>query len=259
MDLTELMALSAADWKLARLRGQPAVLVIQFPQLLDQGLALNRAAALIEKSGASRDRVLDDSSLKDLIARSGDNQKTFYQGHGYVAEQLARFYTLARAQGVALNPQEQRLRQMLLDARGLSVHGMGYSAPGLQSVVSFTATQADDPRTPQDEGIDALRRESVLRHELSHGMFFTDRRYREHCWRFWRERLNDSERQLLRAMLGRLNYDTGNQTLMVNEAQAFLMHTPDARAFNAAALGVTQTQLADMRRRFLLGAPAVTR
>ena len=258
-DLAELLAARTTDWNVARVRGQPAILVIEFPSLREQGLALNRAAALIEKAAGSRTRVLDDRALGELITRQGDNVQTFYQGHGYVVEQLARFFTLAAAQGLTLNMQELRLRQLLLDARSLSAQASAYVAQGLQSVVTFTATQVDDPRTPQDEGIDAMRRESVLRHELSHGLFFTDRRYREHCWRYWRERLSEEERQLFRGVLARLHYDAGNEELMVNEVQAFLMHTPDMRAFNAAALGVTATRLADLRRRFLPGAPAAMR
>lgn len=259
LDLAELLAARTTDWKVARVRGQPAVLVIEFPSLREQGLALNRAAALIEKAAGSRTRVLDDRALGELITRQGDNEQTFYQGHGYVVEQLARFFTLAAAQGLTLNMQELRLRQLLLDARSLSAQASAFVAQGLQSVVTFTATQTDDPRTPQDEGIDAMRRESVLRHELSHGLFFTDRRYREHCWRYWRERLSEEERQLFRSVLARLHYDAGNEELMVNEAQAFLMHTPDMRAFNATALGVTAAKLADLRRRFLPGAPAAMR
>ena len=42
---------------------------------------------------------------------------------------------------------------------------------------------------------------------------------------------------------------------MVNETQAMLMHTPDERAFGAAALGVSQAELAKMRLRFEPGDP----
>jgi pilus assembly protein CpaF len=59
----------------------------------------------------------------------------------------------------------------------------------------------------------------------------------------------------LRRMLVRLNYDGANEDLIVNEAQAFLMHTPDDRAFNAASLGIAERQLSDLRRRFMQGAP----
>ena len=39
-------------------------------------------------------------------------------------------------------------------------------------------------------------------------------------------------------------------TLVLNEAQAFLMHTPDGRAFNAVGVGMTEPELATLRMRF---------
>lgn len=255
LDVPELLDRRTTDWQIARLRGNPAVLVIEFPSLAEQGAAMNRIAALLEKAGAPRDRVLNDAALADLIRRHGDNPQTFYQGHNYVAAQLARFYTLAARQGQSLNVQEERLRKTLVEAHVLSRDGDATIAQGLQAVVSYTATQRDDPTTPLDESIDDRRRESVLRHELSHGLYFTNRAYRDHCWRFWRERLTEDERERLRRMLVRLNYDGANEDLIVNEAQAFLMHTPDDRAFNAASLGIAERQLSDLRRRFMQGAP----
>lgn len=255
LEVRELLQQRAGDWRAARLRGNPAVLVIEFPSLKEQGAAMNRAAALIEKSGAPRDTVLSDAALQALIVRQGDTAQTFYQGHNYVAEQLARFYALAARQGQDLNAQELRLKRLLVQAHALAGDGQATAAKGLQAVISFTAAQRDEPATPNDESIDERRRESVLRHELSHGLFFTSREYRDHCWRFWRDRLSHEEREALRGMLARLHYESGNEELMVNEAQAFLMHTPDDRAFNAASLGVSEAKLADLRKRFLAGAP----
>lgn len=243
------------EWRLARLRGNPQVLVLEFPDLAEQGAAMNRAAAFIEKAEAPRDRVLSDAELSRLIARQGDNEQTFYQGHDYVGDQLARFYTVAAAQRQPLNVHEQRLLQLLLDKRVLTREGSSYVAQGLQAIVTFTGTQGDDARTPQDEAVDSRRRESVLLHELSHGLFFTSAAYREHCWRFWRERMTADERARFRRMLAQMNYDAANEALLVNEMQALLMHTPDTRAFSAASLGLTEAQLADMRARFRRGMP----
>ena len=43
--------------------------------------------------------------------------------------------------------------------------------------------------------------------------------------------------------------------IMINEMQAFLMHTPDSRAFSAAHLGVDDVTLAILRNRFAKDAP----
>lgn len=254
----ELLALRAdAGWQPRWLRGNAAVLVIQFPGLLAQGRALNRAAALIEKGGMRRDRVLTDAELRAALLASGDNEASYFFGHDYRAEDLGRFFSLAQAQQLVLNADELRLRQLLLDAGLLQAPAPGRfsGTPGL-ALISFSAEQADDPATLQDESVDAQRRESVLRHELSHGRYFTDAAYRDHCRRFWRERLSETERQAWRRYLDRQGYDPGNEDLMANETQALLMHTPDTRDFDAAALGMGERELEGQRARFRLGLPA---
>jgi hypothetical protein len=246
-----LVAAAPGDWRVARLSDNEAVLAIEFPDLLAQGLTFNRVAAFIEKKGGARERVLTDAELTALVARSGDNTETFYQGHDYTGIDLARFYSLAAAQLLGLNAQELRLLRLLLQEGVMRESGPGtYVAVSRQAVISFSAVQLDNPTTMQDESIDAQRRASVLIHEFSHGQFFTRHEYQKSCWIFWNEVLDDAERQQFRAYLATQDYDASNEELMVNEVQALLMHTPDARAFNAAALGVGATQLEQWRRRF---------
>ena len=249
--LTELVR---NDWLVHRLLGDEAVLVIEFPSLELQGLALNRVAALIEKKGGSRVSVLNDEQLQALIKSTGDDTSTFYFGHDYTAADLARFYTLAFSQGIALNPNETRLRQQLLDANLLSQTAVGqFTGADPGALVTFSATQPNDPRTKLDESVDALRRASVMSHELSHGRYFTDKAYREHCWFFWNSLLNDHERTLWRNYLAMQGYDMHAEDLMVNETQALLMHTPDARDFSAKELHLSDAELEGLRERFRLG------
>lgn len=257
----ELLALRAEpDWQLRWLRGNGDVLVIQFPNLWAQGRALNRAAALIEKGGARRDQVLTDAGLRAALAAADDNEASYFLGHDYRADDLAKFFNLAHVQQVALNVDELRLRQLLLDAGLLHTAPPGqfsgrFSGQPDRALISFSAEQADDPATPQDEGMDSQRRESVLRHELSHGRYFTDARYRDHCRHFWAGLLSETERQVWRRYLDQQGYDPANEDLMVNETQALLMHTPDTRDFDAAALGMGATELEDLRARFRQGMP----
>lgn len=234
------------DWRVARLLGNEAVLVIEFPNLREQGLAFNRAAAFLEKKHSSRDHVLSDAELAALLTRSGDTVETFYYGHDYTGPQLKQYFERAQAQGIALNAQEQRLRGVLQAAALWQAGG----EPTQQAVISFSAQQADDPATPADEGVDALRRESTLRHELSHGEFFTRPAYQKQSWHFWQQGLSKDERAMFRRMLAGMDYDPDNEELMANETQAILMHTPDTRAFDAGNLGVTPAQLQDLRARF---------
>lgn len=232
------------------------MLAIEFPSLAEQGAAMNRLAALLEKADAPRDRVLTDAELAALITRAGDNAQTFYQGHDYDGPGLARFFTLVQRQGQALNAQEQRLRSVLLGSGLLVETPEGLRPQGVQAVITFTATQADDPATAADETVDDRRRDSVLRHEFSHGRYFTRPVYRDHCRRFWREGLTDAQRELMRRYLAGLGYDRSDEELMLNESQALLMHTPDTRAFSAEAVGIPDAELSDIRTRFWRSMPA---
>lgn len=249
--------LDTAAWRFARLRSNPRILVIEFPGLRAQAGTFNRVAALTEKTGAPRDRLLSDDELAALIRGSGESADTFYFGHDYSDTSLLHFYNLAAASPTLLNPSERQLREALLARQVLAAEGarLVASAPP-QAVISFTRTQADDPATPTDETVDAVRREAVLRHELSHGQFFTRDDYRAHCWEFWRGALSEVERQSFRKYLAGLDYDPQNEELMVNETQALLMHTPDPRAFDPADVGLSPERLRSLQIRFGVGVPA---
>jgi hypothetical protein len=241
----------------SRLKTNPAILVIEFPTLHEQGLAMNRLAAMFEKRAAQRERVLSSLELDELMRRSGDTVASFYQGHDYPAAKVARFFTLAETQRVELNAQETQLRALMLDARLMQRGDDGsYRALGEQAAVSFTGVQPDNPSTPANEMVDRVRREAVLRHELSHGEFFTNAAYRAHCINFWRKVLSERERTMFRTYLKGLEYNPSDDTLMANETQALLMHTPDSRAFNAKDLGISDAALSQLHIRFRAGEPA---
>jgi len=240
------------DWLVHRLAGAPQVLVVEFASLSTQGRALNRVAALVEKRGGARDRVLGDAELQALIAHGGDTEASYFLGHDYRARDLARFYTLAAAQGVALNADELRLRTLLERARLINATAPGrYAGADPGAFVSFGAATPAAARAVAR--VDAARRASIMAHELSHGRFFTDAVYREHCAFFWHQLLTEPERAAWRRYLAEQGYDPANEELMVNETQALLMHTPDARDFSAAALHWSDAELEGLRERFRLG------
>jgi hypothetical protein len=251
LTLPQLLSGRSSDWRVVRLRDHPAMLVIEFPSLAEQGAALNRVAALVQKAGAPRDRVLPDDELAALIDRHGDNAQTFFTGHDYTDSDIVRFFRLAAAQRQPLNVQEERLRRVLVQARFLRDDAVPAAAGfAVQALITFTAIQPDDPATPFDEAVDARRRASVLRHEYGHGLFHTQPAYREHCRRFWVEALSTVQRESMRTWLARQGYDSRDEELMINEAQALLMHTPDTRAFDARSVGIDAKELAALRQRF---------
>jgi hypothetical protein len=202
---------------------------------------LNRVAALVEKADLPRDRVLTDEELDAAIRKAGDTVETYYYGHDYPAEALVRFFTVADAQHIRLDPQEERLRALLRQLGWSGANAVG----GLISV----------PAVGSDPYITMAARTSILRHELSHGEFFSDPEYAAYVHTFWLTTLTEAERANIRKFLGTEGYDTADETLMYNEMQAYLMFTRDPTFFRPDLVGLTPGRLADLQARFLHGMP----
>lgn len=235
----EILAHRAAAPALLRLRENPRVFVLDFPDLAAQGAALNRVAALVEKAGLPRERVLGEGELAAAIARAGDTAETWYYGHDYRGAALERFFALAARDGVALSPAEDRVRAQLALARRLVPEGE----------VALISVAAPGPR------MDAAMRASILRHEIGHGHYFTIPAYAAHVRRTWESGFTEAERAAFRRFLAAEGYDAEDEDLMANEAQAYLLHTPDARFFAPSHLGMTEEGVERLRALLRDGAP----
>jgi hypothetical protein len=236
----EMLATTADQAVMLRLRDNPSVFVLLFPSLDDQGAALNRMAALVEKAGLPRDRLLDDAALARAIAQSGETPGTWYLGHDYEGADLARFFALADRDGIALNPGEIWVRARFAEARALVPAGMEIA------LVSVANAGPD---------LDPAMRATILHHEIGHGHFFTRPALRAHVLRVWRERFGEQDRQAIRRFLGREGYDTSNDVLMANEAMAYLLFTPDPRFFSPRHLGITEVEFDRLRQAMRDGLP----
>jgi hypothetical protein len=224
--------------KVSRLAADPAIVVVEFPSLRAQGLALDRVAALVEKAATPRDRVLDDVELDRAITDCGDTVESYYYGHDYKAADLARFFGLARQDGVALNGQEMWLKKLLLQ--------LGWLTPGANGAL-ITLPAANPPITEEMRAV-------ILHHEISHGAFYTDPVYADYAVEFWNG-LTAGERGAFTAFLGSQGYDTKNTMLMLNETQAYLIFTRDPNFFNASVVGMTAARIDQLRGRFIAGMP----
>ncbi len=238
-DEAEILANEADGVTVFRFAHNRRVLVLDFASLLEQGLMLNRVAALVEKSGLPRDRVLGDAELEAAISASGNSMETYYLGHDYAAADLLRFFALADRDGLRLRPQEEWLRGLLRQTGMLSPEARG-------ALISIPRVSAAG---------DAGMRAAILRHELSHAEFFSNPGYASYARQFWREGLDEAGRQVFRRYLAAQDYDPQVEDLMVNEMQAYLMHTPDVRLFSAASLGVAVEVMDRWQASFLLGMP----
>ena len=225
-----------------RFADDPAIVVLDFASLRSQGLMLNRVAAFVEKAAAPRDRVLDDAQLGALIRAGGDTVETFYYGHDYSASALARFFAVAEQDHITLDPQEEALRALLAQ--------LGWLAPGVQAgLISL-------PRAGANANVTAEARRVILRLELAHAAYFSNPAYAAFVRSFWELALNDAERSAIRRFLASEEYDVGNDALVENEMQAYLMFTHDPAIFTSKDIDMAPRRLAELQLLFYRNMPA---
>lgn len=228
-----------ADLTIFRFADEPRILVLEFASLREQGRMFNRLAAFVEKAGLPHNRLLSEREIDTAIRRRGVTVATFYYGHDYAADAVARFFEAADREHVALNQRERMLRALLRQQDWL--------APGITaSVISLPAAGAD---------ITAAAHAAILRHELAHGAFFSDAAYAAYVRDFWQRVLTVDERSAFRRFLGRKDYDVGLEGLMYNEMQAYLMFTPDPAYFDPAIVGLSAPRAAALRAQFFAAMP----
>lgn len=217
------------------------ILVLDFASLYEQGMTLNRVAALIEKAGAPRNRVLSDAELMHAIRADGSTVSNYYYGHDYSAASLRRFFDQADAAHIRLDAQEVRLRRLLDQVGWFAPNARG----GLISV----------PAVGSDPNVTLSARYAILHHELSHGLFFSDADYAGFVHDFWNAGLKQDERAGVRKFLGSEGYDVTYEELMYNEMQAYLMFTRDPAFFSPARVGMSTQRLAALQTQFLRNMP----
>ncbi len=229
----------ADDLTAFRFADNPNILVLDFPSLRMQGEMLNRVASLIEKAGLPRRRVLDDAELDAAIRERGDNVETYYFGHDYRADELAYFFATADRQHIVLDTRETQLRALL--------DQLGWLSPGaVGALISVPRTGA---------AITEPMRAAMLHHELSHGEFFSDPHYASYVEGFWLHAMTEAERVAVRKFLGSMGYDTGDETLMYNEMQAYLMFTYDPHFFLPSNVNMTPERRLQLQTAFHAGMP----
>ncbi len=219
----------------------PSILVLDFPDLLTQGEALNRIAAFVEKRGLSHEHVLDDQELAKAISEDNSTVATYYYGHDYRSADIRRFYEAVDAQKLRLSQPERDLRTLLTQEGFLKSNAN-------KAIISI-------PRKGSDPFVDAAGRQSLLRHELSHGEYFTNPIFAAYVRKFWLSGMTQADRDDFTGFLTRQGYDPANEDLMANETQAHLMNTTDRRYFNSAACGLPLGRLTALREEFLAGMP----
>lgn len=237
----------AEELQVFRLAAQPEVVIFDYPSYTRQARALNRVAALVEKRHLPRDRIVSPSELGSYIHAAEGDFATFYYGHNYAPADLARFFAIARAGSVELNAAELELRARLEDLKVIESRSGRYEAGGgADYVISVVSSRA--PELAPEKGSRA--RAIALAHELGHAWYAVNEAYHAYARRFWYEVLTETDRAAFRRFLAERDYDVSNESLVIDEAQAYLAFTPDRRVVSDSALGLPAGRLAELRQRF---------
>lgn len=219
------------------------VLVVDCPDLHAQGLMFDRVAALIEKAGAPKDRVLSAAAFHAALVAADLTIGTYYYGNDYPARALRKFFRLAKAEHRHLNPQEQRLRTIAAAA--------GFLKPGAAGAVISI------PQAGGAHRVGLRARAVILRHELSHGAYFTIPAYRAFVHHFYNTALTPAEQAAFKAFLVRQGYDGDAHGLIVNETLAYLVFTRDREFFRAGVVGLSHARVATLRAEFVAMMPDI--
>ncbi|MCX7898313.1 MAG: hypothetical protein N2441_10635, partial [Rhodocyclaceae bacterium] len=252
-DFETILATKSERLWIHRYAGRQPIFIFDFPTLGQQGRMFNRVGALTERLWQGHARVLDDQELAAFIRSLGKTEYTFAYGNDFLVSELVVFFNLAEQRGVPLNEEERSLKAFLLE-QGLMRERYGFLQAIYPNAVILSIPQ--EKPAGEEPSVNALARRTILMHELAHAEYYTNPDYRAWCRKFWFETLTEAQREKFRAFLAGAGYDRSNEDLMINEAQAYLSFTPDARAFSARSLGVTEYELMRLREAFRAGAPA---
>ena len=176
------------------------ILVFDTADYAIQSRMFRRLAFFVEKRGF-RGRLLSD---RELGGRRG------YNAHDYAAADLARFFSLAQESGLTLTAEELSLRAVAQTHGIIAPNPDGGWRAGAGAILSISRSSGT-----------ALRR-LLLRHELMHGIYFTEPEYRAAVWALWQE-LTADEQMFWRLLLAAINYDVDYPDLVVNEFQGYLL------------------------------------
>ena len=177
----------------------PSVLVFDFRNYDVQGRFLSRLAYFVEKKGFAG-TLLTNQELGNLHG---------WNAHDYRPQDIARFYQTAAVEHFRLRPEEIELRGVL-QKRGVIKQAFGAWQPGSGAIISIAQSSW------------AGLRYLLLTHEATHGIYFTTPKYREDVGSIW-ESIGPQEQLFWRLFLGSQEYNTGDNYLVVNEFQAYLM------------------------------------
>lgn len=245
----EVFQAKAADRAFYRLDDDARVLVLDMPNVEDQSRVFGRLVIFIERASAPRHRILSVPEVKKWRIANKETLATLTIGNNIRANDFALFFNTARFQNEPITEDEKWLLDRLLEFGVLREAASGLVSVEPEQIV-ISAPQVSTVDGCPACVITQSRRELILRHELAHARFVTDQVYRNYVWWFWHNVMTASQRSSVSKYLQALGYDLNAPDLLVNEMQAFLIHTPESEYFSSRAAGFTQSQFTGLHAAF---------
>lgn len=245
----QIVTTQAAERTFYWLQNNPRVLVLDMPNVEDQSRVFARLVIFIERSSAPRHRILSvDEVLKWRIANK-ETLATLTIGNNIRANDFVQFFNTARLQGEPITEDENWLLAHLIEYGVIQAVANGYESVMPEKIVISV------PQVSKVEGcanctITPLKRDLISRHEFAHARFITDQIYRHYVWWFWHNILTSQQRTDVSKYLRSLGYDLSAPDMLVNEMQAFLIHTPESEFFSSRGAGLTAKQMAALQADF---------
>lgn len=194
------------DYELFEWDRFPGVLLMDIATYSIQDDFFRRLAYFVEKAGY-RGTLYPDTFLAD---------KHGYNAHDYKAKNLAEFFEKARVEKFPLNERELLLKKILCDNGVIVIEKDGSVSEGRGAIISIS--QESQP----------YLRKQLLAHEGWHGIFFSDKDFRDFVYRQY-DLLDDGCREYLTRyfqVTPSLNYDTSDEYLLRNEFMAYMLQKP---------------------------------
>jgi hypothetical protein len=231
------------------LRDNERTLVLDFPNLREQARTFARLILFIERAGTSKTRVMSVPEVQKWLAENGVAIDTLTLGNNMKTGELARFFNSARFQGEPITVHEQRLYDWLVQMQLLREEDSGVAVVDPERIL-ISVPQASSVAGCAACNVNSFQRAVILQHELSHARFATDTVYQNYVLWFWSNSMTLVQRDKFQRFLRARGYDSSIRELCANEMQAFLMHTPDPHIFSPADVGMADSEIAELRRRF---------
>jgi hypothetical protein len=184
----------------------PSLLIFDFADYAVQDHMLKRLAFFVEKTGY-RGRLVGDEEIAGLYG---------WNAHDYKADDLARFYQLARESNFPLTAEEREMEQILLTA-GIIRNSGAAIQEGEGGIISISRESADYLRV------------RFMVHEGFHGLFFIDDDFRAFCRRRWQQFPAEARRFII-SFFDYQRYDTADEYLLVNEFMGHILQQPVSQA-----------------------------